>query len=88
MVKDEILINICCTDSEGNIHVWENFEQTEIIMNAHIKAISDIQWVYLEPKMLLASCSYDGYIKIWDYKNDNLVPILEHFSGKKWVYSL
>jgi hypothetical protein len=44
--------------------------------------------VYLAPKMLLASCSYDGYIKIWDYKNDNLVPIFEHFSGKKWVYSL
>ena len=40
--KDQESHHILGTDSEGNIHVWENFEQTEIIMNAHIKAISDI----------------------------------------------
>jgi hypothetical protein len=42
LVNKNVMIHICSTDSEGNIHVWENFEQTDIVMNAHIKAISDI----------------------------------------------
>ena len=38
-------------------------------------------------EIYLASCSFDGYLKIWDGE-DNFRPVFEFFSSKKWVYSL
>ena len=87
-VSEKLTIRICASDIAGHIHCWEDFIQTEIIMDAHVKSISDIQWICLDSQIFIASCSYDGYIKIWDYKSNNIVPIYEHFSSKKWVYSL
>lgn len=38
-------------------------------------------------QIFMASCSFDGYLKVWDFK-DMFRPIYEHFSSKKWVQTL
>ena len=35
----------------------------------------------------LASCSLDGYLKIWNLE-DNFKPIYELFSSKKWLFGM
>jgi len=39
---DSMVLSICAADTASNIHFWENFDQTDIIMNAHTKPITDI----------------------------------------------
>lgn len=101
--RDEsMVLNICAADTAGNIHFWENFEQSDIIFSAHTKAITDIQWIPLKSytpsfdvatrtlpfSHFVATTSLDGSVKVWDYKLDNFVPIYEHFASRKWVHSL
>ena len=65
-----------------------------MIFNAHIKTITDLKWISLKNHAsgqfdkFISSCSFDGFIKIWDYSSNNLVPIYEHFTSKKWVHGL
>ena len=35
----------------------------------------------------LATCSLDGYLKIWDFK-DGFLPIYEWFTSRKWQFKL
>lgn len=84
------LLQICASDRVGNIHIWENFEQTDVIFSAHTKRITDMLFLRLSltTPPLLASCSLDGSLKIWDCASSVFTPVYEHFSSKKWVYSL
>mmetsp|Transcript_40231 Transcript_40231/g.61402 ORF Transcript_40231/g.61402 Transcript_40231/m.61402 type:complete len:141 (+) Transcript_40231:205-627(+) len=71
-----------------------------MIMNAHTKPISDLELISLrngsflgnnstpESTTYIASCSLDGFVRIWDYKADPGVPVYESISSKKWVYNL
>ena len=35
----------------------------------------------------MATCSFDGYLKIWNLE-DNFKPIYELFSSKKWLFRM
>jgi len=79
-----------------------------IIFNAHAKIISDLAFLTVPVPLTterassaqafnyqnyLASCSYDGYLKIWEVRetagpNDAYRPVFELFSSKKWLYGL
>jgi WD40 repeat protein len=66
------------------------------LYSTHSKLISDMTFISMPlPEQLyktvntasvyLATCGLDGYLKVWDLK-DNFRPIYEHFSSKKWLY--
>ncbi|KAJ3271608.1 hypothetical protein HDV01_006478 [Terramyces sp. JEL0728] len=40
----------------------------EFVLNKHLRAISDIHWSPFFPD-LLASCSYDAYVHLWDLRS-------------------
>jgi len=50
--------------------------------------ISDIVLINLpEQPLCVASCSHDGYLKIWDFKSA-FRPFYEFTTSKKWCFSL
>ena len=82
-----------------------------VIFNAHAKLISDLTFMTvpvpqcstgtpventpLDYQHYVASCAYDGYLKIWSVQSgtshgvaDAYRPLYELFSSKKWLYGL
>ena len=59
---------VCSGDSDGKIWFWD-FKTTRnyTTINAHKGVVSDIKWNPIHP-CLVASCSWDGTIKLWDKK--------------------
>ena len=59
---------VCSGDSDGKIWFWD-FKTTRnyTTINAHKGVVSDIKWNPIDP-CLVASCSWDGTIKLWDKK--------------------
>jgi len=59
---------VCSGDSDGKIWFWD-FKTTRnyTTINAHKGVVSDIKWNPIHPS-LVASCSWDGTIKLWDKK--------------------
>ncbi|KAJ3312276.1 hypothetical protein HDV04_003297 [Boothiomyces sp. JEL0838] len=45
----------------------------EFVLNKHLRAISDIHWSPFFPD-LLASCSYDAYVHLWDLRTKSDKP--------------
>ena len=70
-----------------------------VIFNSHAKLITDMLFLTIpipssdSPNHVesyqhyLASCSLDGYLKIWNFE-DNFKPIYELFSSKKWLFGM
>jgi len=46
----------------------------EMILSSHTRAVSDINWSIFKPEML-ATCSLDSYIHLWDLKTSNKKPV-------------
>ena len=59
---------VCSGDADGKIWFWD-FKTTRnyTTINAHKGVVSDIKWNPIHP-CLVASCSLDGTIKLWDKK--------------------
>ena len=59
---------VCSGDADGKIWFWD-FKTTRnyTTINAHKGVVSDIKWNPIHP-CLVASCSWDGTIKLWDKK--------------------
>ena len=57
------------------------------VLIGHVSKINDLKFSHIQGSNLLASCSYDGTIRIWDYENTTEEPIIisQH---QNWVYSL
>lgn len=89
-LNGEVCLQIIAADSCGNIHLWTDLEQTNVVLTAHTKVITDMVVISLchSSPPLVASCSLDGSLKVWDLQCSVFAPIFEHFSSKKWVYSL
>jgi WD40 repeat protein len=87
---DQINLHTAASDCSGNIHVWINMEQTDVIFTAHTKSITDLIFIQLSLNVepMIATCSLDGSLKIWDVGISKFTPIYEHFSSKKWVFSI
>jgi hypothetical protein len=50
LVRSELAngsINLAASDSDGNLLIWQDFEQTEFIQKAHTKQISDLCFIRL-----------------------------------------
>lgn len=86
----DIILHTAASDCSGNIHIWRNLEQTDVIFTAHTKSITDLVFVQLSLNIepMIASCSLDGSLKIWDVSISQFTPVYEHFSSKKWVFSI
>ena len=61
-------VGVCSGDADGKIWFWD-FKTTRnyTTINAHKGVVSDIKWNPIHP-CLVASCSLDGTIKLWDKK--------------------
>ena len=70
--------------ASGKLEIWnENDEVQEVF--AHTSGINDI--FFDDENKRLLTCSYDGLIKVWDFWNFDIEPIVikKHDS---WVYSI
>jgi len=45
-----------------------------MVLTSHTRAVSDINWSVFRPDML-ATCSLDSYIHLWDLKSSNKKPV-------------
>lgn len=58
------------------------------ILNGHSRLISDIVFMQLpDQQTSLATCSHDGYLKVWDLQNA-FRPFYEYTSSKKWCFGM
>jgi len=46
----------------------------EMVLSSHTRAVSDINWSIFKPEMI-ATCSLDSYIHLWDLKTSNKKPV-------------
>jgi WD40 repeat protein len=79
---------VVASDTQCNIVSFTSNLQIKFIVNAaHSKIITDIQLITLPDQTYVASCSHDGYVKVWDMACA-FRPIFEHTSSKKWCISM
>ena len=79
---------IVSSDTQCNIIIFSKKLEVKLIINAaHSKIIADLEFMTLPDQTYFASCSHDGYMKIWDMESA-FRPIYEHSSSKKWCISL
>lgn len=73
---------IVCGDYGGNIYLIKvdesKFEIIKVYFQAHSEDITDLRFfpINTNQEILFASCSNDGYLKIFD-SNDNQTPLYD-----------
>jgi len=58
----------------SNVSSSSSSKHIEMVLTSHTRAVSDINWSVFKPEML-ATCSLDSYIHLWDLKSSNKKPV-------------
>lgn len=83
----DFLRHCLASTSNTKVELWtwrEGSGSKEQDLRAHTRAISDLNWSNFEPN-LLATCSYDSYIYIWDIRDCRKPKALSTVSGASQV---
>jgi WD40 repeat protein/transcriptional regulator with XRE-family HTH domain len=78
---------IASGSEDGTVRVWNvgNYE-TAIVLQGHAYWISAVSWAWVDSSKnsevtLLASCSFDGSIRLWDVHKSTCLKVLQHVTN-------
>lgn len=82
--------NMIAVAGQNNIYYFDERNLKTMAFckkNAHESQITRLQYSHGYPKNVLASCSKDNKVKIWDFNGMNNDPLME-FSHEDYVYGM